>query len=259
MRKSMYVPLVMVLVLVSAASVVSAASPGSPAGEAEMEARLKELYPSTRITAVRPSEVSGLYEVTMGRSVAFTDPTGRYFVFGHLFDMKEQKDLTAQRLSDINRIDFAQLPLQDAIKTVRGDGSRKLAVFSDPDCPYCKGLEGELVKLDNVTLYTFLYPLEGLHPDAKGKSERIWCASNRARAWSEFMTTGKLPDAPKCATPIERINQLAGSLGINGTPTLILQDGSLIPGAASAAEIERRLAGKAAPIRAAVTPRLKGD
>jgi thiol:disulfide interchange protein DsbC len=107
MRKSMRVPLVMVLVLVSAASVVSAAS---SAGEAEMEARLKELYPSTRITAVRPSEVSGLYEVTMGRSVAFTDPTGRYFVFGHLFDMKEQKDLTAQRLSDINRIDFAQLP-----------------------------------------------------------------------------------------------------------------------------------------------------
>jgi thiol:disulfide interchange protein DsbC len=224
-----------------------------------MEARLKELYPSTRITAVRPSEVSGLYEVTMGRNVAFTDPTGRYFVFGHLFDMKEQKDLTAQRLSDINRIDFAQLPVQDAIKTVRGDGSRKLAVFSDPDCPYCKGLEGELAKLDNVTVYTFLYPLEGLHPEARGKSERIWCASNRARAWSEFMTTGKLPDAPKCATPIERINQLAGSLGINGTPTLILQDGSLIPGAASAAEIERRLAGKTAPIKAAVTPRLKGD
>ncbi len=259
MRKSMYVPLVMVLVLLSAASVVSAASPGSPASETEMEARLKELYPSTRISTVRPSEVSGLYEVTMGRSVAFTDPTGRYFVFGHLFDMKEQKNLTAQRLSDINRIDFAQLPLQDAIKTVRGDGSRKLAVFSDPDCPYCKGLEGELAKLDNVTLYTFLYPLEGLHPDARGKSERIWCASNRARAWSEFMTTGKLPDASKCATPIERINQLAGSLGINGTPTLILQDGSLIPGAASAAEIERRLAGKAAPIKAAVTPRLKGD
>ena len=256
MHKSMRVPLVMVLVLLSAASVVSAASSAS---ETEMEARLKELYPSTRITAVRPSEVSGLYEVTMGRSVAFTDPTGRYFVFGHLFDMKEQKDLTAQRLSDINRIDFAQLPVQDAIKTVRGDGSRKLAVFSDPDCPYCKGLEGELAKLDNVTLYTFLYPLEGLHPDARGKSERIWCASNRARAWSEFMATGKLPDAPKCATPIERINQLAGSLGINGTPTLILQDGSLIPGAASGAEIERRLAGKAAPIKAAVTPRLKGD
>jgi thiol:disulfide interchange protein DsbC len=136
MHKSMRVPPVTVLVLLSAASVVSAATPAS---EAEMEARLKELYPSTRITAVRPSEVSGLYEVTMGRSVAFTDPTGRYFVFGHLFDMKEQKDLTAQRLSDINRIDFAQLPLQDAIKTVRGDGSRKLAVFSDPDCPLLQG------------------------------------------------------------------------------------------------------------------------
>jgi thiol:disulfide interchange protein DsbC len=84
------------------------------------------------------------------------------------------------------------LPLEHAIKTVRGDGSRKLVVFSDPDCPYCKGLEGELAKIDNVSIFTFLYPLEGLHPDAKGKAERVWCSSNRAKAWSELMATGKL-------------------------------------------------------------------
>jgi thiol:disulfide interchange protein DsbC len=254
MRKSMIVPLSLFLV-----TLTSAAAGAGSAAEAAMELRLKELYPATRITAVRQSEVAGIFEVTMGRNVAFSDSTGRYFVFGHLFDMKEQKDLTAQRLSEINRIDFGQLPLQDAIKTVRGDGSRKLVVFSDPDCPYCKGLEGELLKLDNVTIYTFLYPLDGLHPDAKGKAERIWCASSPAKAWAEFMASGKLPDSPKCATPIERIKQLAGSLGINGTPTLILPDGSLIPGAAPAAEIERRLAGKPAATKAAVTPRLKGD
>ena len=254
MRMTITFPLAMILL-----SLAGVASGATNAAEAEMEARLKELYPSTRITAVRQSEVAGVFEITMGRSVAFSDSSGRYFVFGHLFDMKDQKDLTAQRLSDINRIDFAQLPLQDAIKTVRGDGHRKLAVFSDPDCPYCKGLEGELAKLDNVTIYTFLYPLDGLHPGAKGKAERIWCAANRVKAWSEFMSLSKLPDSPKCTSPIERINQLATSLGINGTPTIILQDGSLIPGAAPAAEIDRRLAGNSTPTKAAVTPRLKGD
>jgi thiol:disulfide interchange protein DsbC len=254
MRKSIVVPLATFIVV---AAGVASASPS--AIESEMESRLKELYPSTRITAVRQSEVAGLFEVTMGKNVAFSDASGRYFVFGHLFDMRDQKDLTAQRLSDINRIDFSQLPLGDAIKTVRGDGSRKLAVFSDPDCPYCKGLEGELAKLDNVSIFTFLYPLEGLHPDAKEKAERVWCSSNRAKAWSELMATGKLAESTKCATPIDRINQLATSLGINGTPTMILQDGSLIPGAAPAAEIDRRLSGNPATTKAAVVPRMKGN
>lgn len=254
MRKSIVLPVATFLVAVAG---VASASPS--ATETEMEARLKELYPSTRITAVRQSEVTGLFEVIMGRNVAFTDNSGRYFVFGHLFDMREQKDLTAQRLSDINRIDFTQLPLQDAIKTVRGDGSRKLAVFSDPDCPYCKGLEGELAKLENVSIYTFLFPLDGLHPEAKGKAERVWCAANPAKAWAALMTTGKLVESPNCATPIARINQLATSLGINGTPTIILQDGSLIPGAAPAAEINRRMAGQPAATDAGVAPRLKGN
>jgi thiol:disulfide interchange protein DsbC len=253
MRKSIVVSLATFLV-----SVAGVASASPSATETELAARLKELYPSTRITAVRQSEVAGLFEVTMGRNIAFTDTSGRFFVFGHLFDMREQKDLTAQRLSDINRIDFAQLPLQDAIKTVRGDGSRKLAVFSDPDCPYCKGLESELAKLDNVSIFTFLYPLEGLHPDAKEKAERVWCSPNPAEAWTGLMATGKVAESPKCATPIERINQLANSLGINGTPMMILQDGSLIPGAAPAAEIDRRLAGHPATTKSAVTPRLKG-
>jgi thiol:disulfide interchange protein DsbC len=254
MRKSIVVSLATFLVSVAG---VASASPSNT--ETELAARLKELYPSTRITAVRQSEVAGLFEVTMGRNVAFTDTSGRFFVFGHLFDMREQKDLTAQRLSDINRIDFTQLPLQDAIKTVRGDGSRMLAVFSDPDCPYCKGLESELAKLNNVSIFTFLYPLEGLHPEAKGKAERVWCAPNPAKAWTELMSTGKVAESPKCATPIERINQLANSLGINGTPMMILQDGSLIPGAAPAAEIDRRLAGHPATTKSAVTPRLKGN
>lgn len=148
MRKSIVVPLASFLV-----SIAGVASASTSAVRSEMETRLKELYPSTRITAVHQSEVAGLFEVTMGKNVAFSDASGRYFVFGHLFDMREQKDLTAQRLSDINRIDFAQLPLQDAIKTVRGDGSRKLAVFSDRIVPIAKGWKVELAKLDNVSIF----------------------------------------------------------------------------------------------------------
>ena len=140
-------------------------------GETEMEARLKELYPSTRISAVQPSELPGLFEVTMGRNAAFTDTDRALLCLRPPVRHEGAKgsDRAATERHQSHR--FCPLPLQDAIKTVRGDGSRKLAVFSDPDCPYCKGLEGELAKLDNVTLYTFLYPLEGLHPEAKGKSD----------------------------------------------------------------------------------------
>lgn len=177
----------------------------------------------------------------MGKNAAYTDATGRYFIFGHLYDMKTQRDLTAERLEKQQRIDFAQLPLGDAIKTVRGKGDRVLVVFSDPDCPYCKRLESELEKLDNVTLYTFPYPLEGLHPEATSKAVAAWCAPDRARAWADLMKTGKVPASKKCDNPIERNVQLAQRLGINGTPTILAADGRMLPGAASSEHIEQWL------------------
>src|SRR5574340_436871 len=144
-----------------------------------LEKRLKDMYPATRIERVQTSEIPALIEVTMGKNAAYTDATGRYFVFGHLFDMKEQRDLTAERVEKAARVVFGELPLADAIKIVRGKCERVLAVFSDPDCPYCRRLESELDKLDNVTLYTFPYPLEGLHPEARDKSIAVWCAAKR--------------------------------------------------------------------------------
>lgn len=223
------------------------------AGTAEdVEKRLKDQYPATKITKVRESRVNGIYEVIMGRNVAYTDESGRYMIFGHLFDMKEQKDLTAEVLEAINRIDISLLPEKDAIKTVRGKGERKMFVFSDPDCPFCKRLEAELVKVDNVTIYTFLYPLEGLHPDARRKADVIWCAKDKAKAWEEFMANGKLPDASTCETPIERNLRLGNTLGVNGTPTIIFEDGALAPGMLPAAEIERRLSGGGRPVGGAV-------
>ena len=253
MRHSIVLPVATVLVALAG---LASASPS--ATEAEVEVRLKELYPSTRISAVRPAEVTGLFEVAMGRNVAYTDGSGRYFIFGHLFDMREQTDLTARRLNEINRIDFGQLPLEDALKTVRGDGSRRMAVFADPDCPYCRGMEVELAKLDNISIYTFLYPLDGLHPGAVEKAGHVWCAANPSLAWSDLMKTGRVAASPKCPTPIVRTRQLADRLGINGTPTIILEDGSLIPGAATAAEINRRLAGHSATNDAAAAVTVKG-
>lgn len=211
-------------------------------GADNLEKRLKDLYPATRIERVQTSEIPALYEVTMGKNSAYTDATGRYFVFGHLFDMNTQRDLTAERMEKLQRIDFSQLPLGDAIKIVRGKGERVLAVFSDPDCPYCKRLEAEINKLDNVTLFIFPYPLEGLHPEAVDKAVAVWCAPDRVRAWAELMKTGKVPAKRNCENPIQRNIQLAQRLGINGTPTMLFADGRMLPGAAPGDRIEQWLA-----------------
>jgi thiol:disulfide interchange protein DsbC len=207
-----------------------------------LEQRLQERYPATRIERVQASEIQGLYEVMIGRNPAYTDATGRYFVFGHLFDLQTQRDLTAERLAVQQRVAFAELPLADAIRTIRGSGERLLAVFSDPDCPYCRRLEDELAKVDHVTVYTFAYPLESLHPQARDKAVAVWCAPDRARAWAELMQTGKAPPRRSCAHPIERNIALAQRLGIQGTPTLLSADGRLLPGAATSERIEQWLA-----------------
>lgn len=230
----------------------AAGSSAFAASMLDLENRLREQYPATRITSVRETPVRGIYEVVMGRNVTYTDEAARYMLFGHLYDMKEQKDLTAALVDELNRVDVAALPLADAISTVRGKGERKLWVFSDPDCPYCKRLEAELAKLDNVSIYTFLYPLDGLHPDARRKAQAIWCAKDRAKAWETFMASGKIPEGSRCENPVDRILRLGASLGINGTPTLVFEDGSMSPGLLQALEIERRLsasrpAGSAVP------------
>ena len=193
--------------------------------------KLKGRYPGTQFTKVADSGLPGLYEVYMGRNIAYTDQAGEFFIFGHIFDMAAQRDLTAERLDAVNKADFASLPLQDAIKTVKGAGRRTVAVFSDPDCPYCRKLEQELAKLDDVTIYTFLMPLEQLHPNAKAKSVATWCSSNRSDTWASLMLQGKNPGTTTCENPVSRNLALASSLGINGTPTLIAADGSMKSGA----------------------------
>ena len=204
--------------------------------------RLQSLYPATRFGAVNTTPWPGVFEVVMGANLAYVDESGQYFLFGHLFDMKAQRDLTAERKDTQMRVDFAALPLADAVKDVRGNGARTLAIFSDPDCPYCLKLETEIKSLTDVTIYTFLMPIASLHPGARSKAISVWCAEDRVAAWHALMLRDETSSPKECPHPVDRNIALGERLGINGTPTLVAADGRILPGAASSAQIEAWLA-----------------
>jgi len=210
----------------------------APADASTLFERLQALYPSTRFGAIHPTAWPGVFEVAMGANLAYVDATGRYFLFGHLYDMRQQRDLTAERKDAMARIDFGSLPLADALTEVRGKGTRRLAIFSDPDCPYCRRLETELRGLDDVTIHTFLMPLASLHPAARGKAVSVWCAADRIATWQALMLRDALPPQADCPHPVDRNVALGEQLGVNGTPTLIAGDGRVLAGAASRDQIE---------------------
>jgi thiol:disulfide interchange protein DsbC len=207
----------------------------------EMTVRLQTLYPKTKFQQINKSPVSGLTEVVMGQNIAYVDPTGRYFLFGKLYDMKAQQDLTANRMEELQKIDLSRLDLSLAFKRIQGTGSRVLYVFSDPDCPYCKQLEKSLVALENVTIHTFMMPLASIHPDARRKAVGVWCAKDRAAAWDDLMLRGKETKGAVCDHPVDKVVALAESLGINGTPTLFSADGRKLAGARDTEAISKWL------------------
>ena len=226
--------------LTTCLSVAAWAQPSQPPTTPELNSligRLQALYPSTRFGEIRPTPWPGVFEVAMGANLAYVDASGQYFLFGHLYDMKAQRDLTAERKDTLARIDFNALPLADAIKDVRGRGSRVLAIFSDPDCPHCRRLEAELKGLSDVTIHTFLMPIASLHPQARAKAIAVWCAKDRLGAWQALMTRDQVPSSADCAHPVDRNVALAERLGVTGTPTLVAADGRVLPGAASAEQI----------------------
>jgi thiol:disulfide interchange protein DsbC len=238
------------LIALATLSFTCAAASALEPAPAQIVEKFKAMYPATAIREVRKSELPGIYEIVTGQNVAYTDETGRYFLFGHIFDMQQQVDLTAQRQGSTQagqnnkKVEFPSQFLGNAIKVVKGDGSRKVAIFTDPDCPYCKRLESELAKLNNVTIYYFLYPLEGLHPEAKTKAVSVWCSPNKEKAWSDLMQIGQTPKLVACNNPINDNLVLGSRLGVNGTPTLIAGDGRIMPGAAPAAAIDQWLGSK---------------
>ncbi len=207
---------------------------------------LSERMPEVTLGEIRKLPTLELYEVQAnGMSVFYTDARGELAFIGELIETKTRNNLTQARKQELMKADFATLPMDKAIVNVKGDGSRKLAVFSDPDCPYCRQLEQELAGLSNVTIYTFLFPLAQLHPDAARKARLVWCAPDRAKAWEALMLKGTEPPAAgtDCEAPLGAIAEVAKNLWIQGTPGMIFPSGRLVPGVLPKAEIESLLAG----------------
>lgn len=200
----------------------------------------KQLGDRAKVTAVRSTPISGLYEVAIGSDVVYADASARYLIQGEVIDLKTGINLTEQRSNDLNRIKWADLPLNDAIKVVRGKGTRQIAVFADPNCGFCKKLEKSFQQLDNVTIYTFLVPL--LSQDSAVKSKQIWCSSDKVKSWNAWMLDNQSPNGQgDCATPLDRNTSLAKKLGVTGTPAMFFTDGSRISGAVPLASIEKKL------------------
>jgi thiol:disulfide interchange protein DsbC len=214
------------------------------ADEASLKKAIEAAYPKFQVDSIVKTPYAGLYEVFMGGQIIYTDDKLSFLIAeGHLVDPKTKKDITGERLEELTKIDFNALPLDKAIKVVKGNGSRKLVVFSDVDCPFCKRLEqNELTNIDDVTIYTFLYPIDQLHPDARAKSESIWCAPNRVKAWNDWIFNSKLPTSTgKCDVPLEKVGELARKYGVSSTPTLFFANGKRMLGAQPYKEIEQSL------------------
>lgn len=215
---------------------------GASAQEAVIRKALAERIPQMeKIDEIRPTPMPGLFEVRIGTDLFYTDAKGNYVIQGELIDTKARRNLTEDRINKLTAVEFSALPLKDAFTLVRGDGKRKVAVFEDPNCGYCKRFERDMQGIDNVTVYLFLYPI--LSPDSAEKSRNIWCAKDRAAAWTDYMLRDKNPPAASCDTAALQRNLAFGRKHkITGTPTLIFADGTRVPGAVPAAEVERRLA-----------------
>lgn len=210
------------------------------ADEASVKKQLEQRFPDLPIQSVQAAPVAGWYEIFSGDRLFYTDEKAEYIFIGSIVDAKTKRNLTEERVSELLRVKFDALPFEDAIKIVKGDGKRKIAVFEDPDCPFCKKLDGELNLLTNYTLYVFLYPIDQLHPDATNKSKKVWCAKDKAKAWTDLMGKGQQPqNNGGCATPIARNSELANKLHIAGTPAIIFEDGQLVPGAIPKDQIEK--------------------
>lgn len=213
----------------------------------ELLIKLRRDYPSTRFDSVKESVVKGVFEVKMGKNIAYVEPSGRYWFFGALFDMPNQKDLTAEAAETSGIVEAAPAsadapavktgknftqktwPVEDALVRTKGEGKRKIYLFSDAECPYCRSLEKTLAKVDNVTIYTFVTPLLGRNEINRA----IWCAQDKRKAWEDWMIGRQSPASAECVNPLERNVSLAISKGARGVPFMINEGGASLAGAQS--------------------------
>jgi thiol:disulfide interchange protein DsbC len=212
------------------------------AQEANIRKNLSERLPNLpKIDEVSKTPMNGLFEIRMGNEVMYSDAEGHFLIQGSLIDVRQRRNLTEERVDKLSAIPFDQLPLKNAFTQVRGNGKRKLAVFADPNCGFCKRFEKDLQKLDIVTIYHFLYPILG--EDSRTKSKNVWCAKDKAKVWNDWMIGGTTPPNASCdASAIDAIVAFGQKNRISGTPLLLFADGTRVPGAVPMAQVEKILA-----------------
>lgn len=215
--------------------------------ETAQEASVKKLIEprigdGAKVDSVTKTPYSGLFEVRIGSDIVYTDEKAQYLFVGRVLDAKTYQDYTKARVDEISKIKFSDLPLASAMKTVKGNGKRVIAVFADPNCGYCKRFEQTLQGMDNVTVYTFLYNI--LSEDSAVKAKNIWCSADRAKTWEDWMLNSKAAAAApaNCTTPNEKVFELGRKLKITGTPTIFFADGTRVPGAIDAKGLESKFA-----------------
>lgn len=232
-------------------AVIALAAGVACADESGIRAEMAKKFPKVTVDSVTKVPGIALYELVVnGGEILYTDDKFTFLLDGSLIDTKKMTDLTAARSQEMEdarlkklAFPFEQLPFDLAFKKVKGDGSRKIAVFTDPDCPYCKRLEQSFTQLDNVTVYIFLYPLAQLHPKAPEVARSIWCSPDRVKAWDDYMLNKTAPTAAgTCPNPVDKVVEYGQGKHISGTPTLFFEDGRRVPGAIPGDQIEKFLA-----------------
>jgi thiol:disulfide interchange protein DsbC len=211
-------------------------------GEAEVKKAWESTFTEMKVDSVTKADYLGLYEVYAEGEIFYTDEKLTAILHGELIDAKTRKNITLAHKQKLTAIKFSDLPLASAVKQVRGNGKRVFATFEDPNCGYCKRLAKDMATLDNATIYTFLYPI--LSPDSAEKSGKIWCAPDRAKAWTDWMTQGKEPPAAAAGCDSAAISKnvaLGRKLSVTGTPTIIFANGERVSGALPLADLEQKL------------------
>ena len=214
--------------------------PGMAQDLERVKADLHKKFPEAQFDTVQKSGYGGLLEVTGGGEVFYTDEKTTFLLMGSLVDTKTRVNVTEARVRKLSAVKFDTLPLESAIKIVRGNGSRRIAIFEDPNCGYCKRFERDLATVNDLTMYVFLYPI--LSPDSAAKSKAVWCAPDRAKAWLDLMLKDTVPSGPaNCETPIDKLVAFGRDKRISGTPTIFFEDGERVPGAMPLVAFEKRL------------------
>jgi len=217
------------------------AVPGQAQDLERIKSELRKKVPEAPVDSVRKVPYGGLFEVTIGSEVFYTDENASFLVLGSIVDLKTKENVTELRMRQLNKVDFAQLPFDSAIKIVRGNGSRKVAIFEDPNCGYCKRFERDLAGVNDITVYVFLYPI--LSEGSVVKSKAIWCSPDKGKAWMDVMVRDMAVTGDStCSNPIDKNLAFGQGKRIQGTPTIIFEDGERVPGVMVMADFEKKLA-----------------